>query len=703
MRGAKLADLLYIFLSTIMFSLVLSIILAVFNVPSELGLLFTMLLLIVISVSFKSYFVKLPLYFVTVGISFFYFEPGKLLAVSNRVIVESQEIISKKITTYPESLPHLLILLSLIILIELQFVTKRVLLIGSVLISYLLLLNVFNEVNVTLQVLVVTGLTILLNSLKNTNVKPMQSFIISSFILCLLFVITWFIPSSGVENRLLQKTVMIRNKLSDQGFYYAINQRKYGMTSITGFSEDDSELGGAIEEDHRVQFRAIQKNPHYWRIDSKNKYTGKGWEATGDVLLEKGFSEDVISVENGEKVGGEVEEIRLLFSTSDTYVPTTYGKLEMKSLLNKKKSFTKNLLTNRVDLKESQLKSQLDVTLYPLMEENQGLEEVPLTNAPGEIDYLQLPTNYSDKVTNLALNLTEEKTTLIDKVESIEQYLKTSPELRYSKSETTYPRENQDYVEHFLFESQVGYCDNFSTSMVVMLRSVGIPARWVKGFNTGLMTGSEGDRDVYSIRNQDAHSWVEVYFEGHGWLPFEPTPTFFYPTSEASSSKKEEIKKQGDMKEKEINLKKTEETTATTSEDNRAVQKKKEMTDQFDRSHVLRYLVYVLSLLLLVFGLLGWHYRLYLWSLFVLNYRRKEWPKLYLKVLNKIETKIYREPNMPLLQYSELVEMQYSDYKPYFSELTKRYERNLYSQSSEFNEEDEIKLKKLIQIVIKNQ
>ncbi|MBM9834622.1 transglutaminase domain-containing protein, partial [Enterococcus faecalis] len=80
-----------------------------------------------------------------------------------------------------------------------------------------------------------------------------------------------------------------------------------------------------------------------------------------------------------------------------------------------------------------------------------------------------------------------------------------------------------DYVDQFLFESQVGYCDNFSTAMVVLLRSLEIPARWAKGFSPG-SPATENGITTYTVRNLNAHSWVEVYFDGYGWVPFEPTP-----------------------------------------------------------------------------------------------------------------------------------------------------------------------------------
>ena len=91
------------------------------------------------------------------------------------------------------------------------------------------------------------------------------------------------------------------------------------------------------------------------------------------------------------------------------------------------------------------------------------------------------------------------------------------------------PAPDQDYVDQFIFETKRGYCDNFSTAMVVMLRTIDIPARWVKGFTFGEVI-EQNEGNLYTqVLNKNAHSWVEVYFPGVGWVPFEPTQSFVNP------------------------------------------------------------------------------------------------------------------------------------------------------------------------------
>jgi transglutaminase-like putative cysteine protease len=76
-------------------------------------------------------------------------------------------------------------------------------------------------------------------------------------------------------------------------------------------------------------------------------------------------------------------------------------------------------------------------------------------------------------------------------------------------------------LDYFLFTSRKGFCQDFSTAMNVMLRTLGIPSRQMSGFSLGVF---DEKTHQYSVNALDAHSWVEVYFPGYGWVPFEPTP-----------------------------------------------------------------------------------------------------------------------------------------------------------------------------------
>jgi len=102
-------------------------------------------------------------------------------------------------------------------------------------------------------------------------------------------------------------------------------------------------------------------------------------------------------------------------------------------------------------------------------------------------------------------------------VKIIEEYLRKN--FTYTLSPQV-PPANHDFVDYFLFDGKEGYCTYFATAMCIMTRAIGIPARYVEGF----VLPKEPDKyGFYHVTNQNAHAWVEVYFEGVGWVTFEPT------------------------------------------------------------------------------------------------------------------------------------------------------------------------------------
>src|SRR4051794_20201894 len=73
----------------------------------------------------------------------------------------------------------------------------------------------------------------------------------------------------------------------------------------------------------------------------------------------------------------------------------------------------------------------------------------------------------------------------------------------------------------FLLGTRLGYCQQFSGAMALLLRMGGVPARVISGFGPGVFDKKRGE---YVVRDDDAHSWVEAYFPGIGWQTFDPTP-----------------------------------------------------------------------------------------------------------------------------------------------------------------------------------
>ena len=129
---------------------------------------------------------------------------------------------------------------------------------------------------------------------------------------------------------------------------------------------------------------------------------------------------------------------------------------------------------------------------------------------------LQLP-RIDPRIPALAEDITATNTNDYDKAAAIENYLQS----HYAYTLQLSRRPPRDPVAEFLFERKQGHCEYFASSMVLMLRSLRIPARIVNGFRGGQFNNLSSQ---YLIRASDAHSWVEAYFPGYGWVTFDPTP-----------------------------------------------------------------------------------------------------------------------------------------------------------------------------------
>ena len=130
--------------------------------------------------------------------------------------------------------------------------------------------------------------------------------------------------------------------------------------------------------------------------------------------------------------------------------------------------------------------------------------------------YLQLP-RLDARIGPLGAQITREASTAYDKAARIEQHLRT----RYGYTLELSGKPGEDPLAYFLFTKRAGHCEYFAAAMTVLLRTQGIPARYVNGFLPGEYNDVGED---YIVRASDAHSWVEVYFPEYGWITFDPTP-----------------------------------------------------------------------------------------------------------------------------------------------------------------------------------
>lgn len=146
--------------------------------------------------------------------------------------------------------------------------------------------------------------------------------------------------------------------------------------------------------------------------------------------------------------------------------------------------------------------------------------------------YLQLPPDVTDRTRRLAEEITTGLDTPYDKAVAVTEFLRENIEYTRTVPEVPPGRESIDW---FLFDLRQGFCNYYASAEVILLRAIGIPARWA----TGYAQGDRLENGWYLVRQEEAHAWPEVYFPSLGWVEFEPTasqPAISYPAGDEATA-----------------------------------------------------------------------------------------------------------------------------------------------------------------------
>src|SRR5215211_3693335 len=274
-----------------------------------------------------------------------------------------------------------------------------------------------------------------------------------------------------------------------------------------------------------VVMKVRSEEPVPYRGVVFDDYNGMGWEISTGQKAEKLTSDSVrfdtftaMNTESGEGPAREVAQVFRIEKDSSNVIfgayhpetvffPTSNIKIDPYASLRAPYKIPEgsaySVISRVPNASPDQLRSA--GTVYP--------EEI-------ESKYTQLPPTGLERTRALASRLTKGTNNPYDAVLKMNQYLKEN-----YPYDLSIPPQNKDIdaVEYFLFEQKRGYCEQFSSSLAVMARSLGIPARVATGYTPGEYNPFTG---YYDVRASDAHAWVEVYFPGYGWSTFDPTPSF---------------------------------------------------------------------------------------------------------------------------------------------------------------------------------
>ncbi len=263
--------------------------------------------------------------------------------------------------------------------------------------------------------------------------------------------------------------------------------------------------GAFSSQSTATHFTVRSSKPAYWRTGAYDEYTGSGWERNGRTAsLDSNIVTEGIE---GPRVEYEVELNRSAQAVPTVWQPSTVDGLDELQLTAQRAVYAYDGLSARTTYTGVSYKPPQD----PSVLQTSG-KDYPREIRSG---YTQLPSGTPDRLGTFTDDLTADTNSSYETAVAIERWLESEKEYSLEVNRTS-----DNMADTFAFEMEAGYCEYFATTMVAMLRTQNVPARYVVGYSTGQQVAE----DTYKVRGMNAHAWVEVYFEDVGWVKFDPTP-----------------------------------------------------------------------------------------------------------------------------------------------------------------------------------
>ncbi len=283
-----------------------------------------------------------------------------------------------------------------------------------------------------------------------------------------------------------------------------------------GFSDQlDTAIRGRPDE--TLVMRVRSSAPDFWRGQSFDRWDGRRWTAT-DEEPEPVPGQPPIRLPGAPESGDELVQTYYVERGGPNIVFAAMAPEEL--FLAEGGAFV---------LSDGTVRTAFDLpdgTVYTVVSRRVPATAALLRQASGPgapappaaiaSRYLQLP-DVPERVRALAQRVTGDEPTTYDKVRALERWMGSNTQ--YTLDIPPLP-DGADAVEHFLFDERRGFCEQIGTSLVVLLRSLGVPARLGVGYTAGERNPFTG---LYEVRGSDAHAWAEVWFPGVGWQIFDPT------------------------------------------------------------------------------------------------------------------------------------------------------------------------------------
>ncbi|MFC4358320.1 DUF3488 and DUF4129 domain-containing transglutaminase family protein [Halobium salinum] len=313
-------------------------------------------------------------------------------------------------------------------------------------------------------------------------------------------------------------------------------------------STDSVTVQGSIRLSPEVQFTMESEEGHYWGVAAYDRYTGS---TSGGTWVRTGEAEPYDGRLGGPPGDAREVEQTVTARSRMNALPSAWRPVAVDDSVSSATEVTgQGYLRPTGTVRTNQSISVVsEVPEYTQRE----LREADGDDYPARVSeaYLQLPESTSERVRQRTAEVTADEETAYDKAVAIERYLESNKQ--YS---LTVDKPDGDVADAFLFEMESGYCVYYASTMVVMLRTQGIPARFV----TGYTSGQQVENGEYVVRGLDSHAWVQVYFPDVGWVNFDPTPSG--PRESSENARVEEARQNGNPN---VDVDGSEQTTTATT------------------------------------------------------------------------------------------------------------------------------------------
>jgi transglutaminase-like putative cysteine protease len=297
----------------------------------------------------------------------------------------------------------------------------------------------------------------------------------------------------------------------------------------TGFFGVSLTLGGPLRLNSTPMMTVQMANGRYWAAVAYDKYNGKGWEDTDAVSL-------VMRSPDARLASLPFSARELITQTYKVFYPTSqlFGAPQavawsrpIVAQMNRDPNAqaatqaenAPPIISMAYSAIPTRANDQYTVLSLAPRADNKMLRKAGADYPAWVKDrYLQVPPRTPTRIKTLAERVVAEAkaTNNFDKAIAIEAFLRTFTYDEFIQA----PPTERDVVDYFLFTSKRGYCNYYASAMAIMLRMLDIPARTVSGYARGEY---DNDAGIYTVRESDSHTWVEVFFPDYGWIQFEPT------------------------------------------------------------------------------------------------------------------------------------------------------------------------------------